>query len=448
MLGSFGFLFLFILFFPRFEIKNSTGLIGQTYNSQIRVYNIFRDLTNKSVVKDNVNINKIGKYNVECSVKYLFLDVKKTFNIEIVDKEVPSITLDGDIDSVVCPGKEYDEQGYSAYDNYDGDITNKVKIVKNSDNILYSVIDSSNNYFEIKRNVIYKDDKIPTITLNGNTTTYIYLGNNYYEPGYSASDNCDGDITDKVVVTNNVNTKKLGKYTIKYEITDSNNNYSYVEREVIVRHKVSSYGNGKIYLTFDDGSSHLTEQVLNILNEENVKATFFVVNVNNSVKRAYNSGHTIALHSNSHNYSYIYSSSDNYFNDLNAISNKVYNLIGVRSNIIRFPGGSSNTISKNYSVGIMSHLTNEVLNRGYIYFDWNIDSNDAGYDINNSDNIYYNVVNNLSHSKTNVVLMHDSYGHDATVRVLRDIIKYGKNYGYTFEAITKNTPVVVHGINN
>ncbi len=117
------------------------------------------------------------------------------------------------------------------------------------------------------------------------------------------------------------------------------------------------------------------------------------------LKRAYNSGNTIALHTYTHNYSYVYSSIDNYFNDLNTVSNSVYNSIGIHPKIIRFPGGSSNTISKNYSNGIMSRLTNEVINRGYTYFDWNVDSNDAGGDGYNSSKIYNNVISGLSHSK-------------------------------------------------
>ena len=170
--------------------------------------------------------------------------------------------------------------------------------------------------------------------------------------------------------------------------------------------------------------------------------------ISDYVKRAYNSGNTIALHTYTHNYSYVYSSIDNYFIDLNNVSNSVYNSIGIHPKIIRFPGGSSNTISKNYSNGIMSRLTNEVINRGYTYFDWNVDSNDAGGDGYNSNKIYNNVINGLSHSKTNIVLMHDSESHSASVDALRNIIKYGKNNGYTFKAITSDTPIVRHGVNN
>ena len=441
------FLILF-LFFTHFDIKDEVILFGETYTPKVKAYNFFSDLSDKVKIKSNIDINKIGRYSVEYKIKYLFLDIKKNTYVDVIDNEAPVINLKGNNPSVSCPNKEYTEEGYVALDNYDGDITDKVVIEKDNGNIYYNVFDSSNNNIKVERRIIYDDEVTPELTLNGNSSMSIYLGNRYVEPGYVALDNCDGDISGNVKAIGNVDTSKIGTYKIKYEIADSSNNMVTAERVVVVRKKLNYYGNGKIYLTFDDGSSYLTNQILDILKEENIKATFFVVSVNSITKRAYDEGHAIALHSNTHNYSYIYSSVDNYFNDLNSISNQVYNLIGLRSKIIRFPGGSSNNICKNYRSGIMTELTGEVLNRGYIYFDWNIDSNDAGSDIYNSNNIYYNVVNNLSHDKTNVVLMHDSAGHEATVNALRNIISYGKTYGYSFDVITADTPVVVHPINN
>ena len=192
----------------------------------------------------------------------------------------------------------------------------------------------------------------------------------------------------------------------------------------------------------------MTKEILDILDEEGIKATFFVTSGGEYVKRAYNSGHTIALHTSSHKYSYVYASEENYFNDLNTVSDSVYNSIGIRCKFIRFPGGSSNTISRNYNNGIMSRLVNAVTNKGYVYFDWNVDSNDAGGDGNNSNKIYNNVINGLSHNKTNIVLMHDSASHRGTVNALRDIIRYGKDNGYSFKAITSDTPTVRHPVNN
>ena len=191
--------------------------------------------------------------------------------------------------------------------------------------------------------------------------------------------------------------------------------------------------------------------MLDILKEENVKATFFVTNKSNTlnylIKREYDEGHTVGLHTASHDYKKIYSSSESYFNDLNIIENKVKNITGKDSKIIRFPGGSSNTISKKYQKGIMTYLTNEVINRGYIYFDWNISSGDAG-GAKNSNDVYYNVTSKLSKDKTNIVLMHDFENNYKTLNAIRDIIKYGKDNGYTFDVITKDTPQIVHHVNN
>ena len=443
------FMFIESFFIPYFEIVNVESDIGTEYTPIVKGYTALFDFSDNIKVNiDNIDVNKIGSYKVEASVDVFSFTISKDFYISIVDKEKPIIELSGDNPSYVCNGKSYVEEGYEVNDNYDGNITNNVVITELDDSILYSVIDSSGNESRLERKLVIGDKERPLINLNGDSIINMYLGERYYEPGYSVSDNCDGDITDNVVITGTVDTSKLGSYTIKYDITDSAGNSNSIERTVIVKKRPNYYGNGNIYLTFDDGPSYLTNRILDILDEEGVKATFFVTSANESTRRAYNSGHAIALHTSSHNYSYIYSSADNYFNDLNAVSDAVYNVIGIRPNIIRFPGGSSNTVSRNYNVGIMSYLTMEVVNRGYTYFDWNISSGDAGGDTYNSTNIYYNVVNNLSHSKTNVVLMHDSGGHEATADALRNIISYGKEYGYLFKTITSDTPVVTHRVNN
>ena len=124
------------------------------------------------------------------------------------------------------------------------------------------------------------------------------------------------------------------------------------------------YIGSTIYLTFDDGPSlDITPKILDLLKKHNIKATFFVINRNSNtdylIKRAYNEGHTIGLHTSSHNYSKIYANETAYFNDLANIENKVIKITGTSSKIIRFPGGSSNTVSRNYNKGIMTRLTKQ-----------------------------------------------------------------------------------------
>ena len=143
----------------------------------------------------------------------------------------------------------------------------------------------------------------------------------------------------------------------------------------------------------------------------------------------------------------IYESVDNYFNDLTNIQNKVFKITGKKSFIIRFPGGSSNTVSKKYQLGIMSKLVNEVQNKGYHYFDWNIASGDAG-GVKSSKEVYNNVIANLSKNRENIILMHDFENNYYTLNAIEDIIHYGKENGYIFKKITLDTPIVTHKVAN
>ena len=284
----------------------------------------------------------------------------------------------------------------------------------------------------------------------------INLGQAYSEPGYSAFDNCDGDITNKIEITNNINTNIPGNYEVTYKVVDGNGNETVKIRKVKVYQNKAQIKPGNsssiIYLTFDDGpSSTITPGVLDILKETGVKATFFVTgkkdSLNYLIKRAYDEGHTIGLHTYSHNYAQVYQSEDAYFNDLYLIRNKVKNITGIESNIIRFPGGSSNTISKQYNVGIMTRLVNQVRQKGFKYFDWNVSSEDAS-NKGTKEDIYNNVIKNIKPNRANVVLMHDYENNYKTLNALKDIINTSKKAGYTFKAIDINTEAIIHNVYN
>ena len=450
-------LVLILIYFFIPKIKLDSTEVTLNYNEKysegkVSARNVFKDYTKDLKVLGKVDTKKVGKYKINYVLNYGMLILKKTKTVNVVDKKDPVITLKGNTDITLCPGCKYEEEGFSATDEYDGDLTDKVIKEQLKDKIVYTVEDSSKNRVSVERKIKEEDKEAPVITLNGYENVTIYKGNVYVEEGASATDNCDGDITSLIEISGTVDNTKVGVYEITYTVKDKSGNTTSVKRKVSVIYPPSGGGNGYIYLTFDDGPSNLTLDILNILKEEGVKATFFVTGQSDStnyiIKRAYDEGHTIALHTYSHEYSYVYSSVDNYFADLNRISNKVENIIGKKTNIIRFPGGSSNTVSRNYSIGIMTRLTGEVLNNGYRYFDWNVDADDAGGAYSDSNRIYLNVGNNLSHYKTNVVLMHDSYGHTATRDALRNIIQYGKRNGYKFTSIDDSTPTVVHGVNN
>ena len=293
------------------------------------------------------------------------------------------------------------------------------------------------------KNNLNIDNVKPQIKLNGEPNINIFLNDKYNEPGYIATDNIDGDLTDKVNIIDNIK-NEVGTYEIIYKVTDSSNNID-VKRRTI---NVLENNNGIIYLTFDDGPSSITDSILDILKKYNIKATFFVVNniYFDKMQKIIEEGHTVGIHSYSHIYKDIYLSVDNYFNDLTKLENKLKQVKNIQYKIIRFPGGSSNTISS-FNKGIMTKLTNEVEKRGYHYFDWDIDSNDASF-ARSSIEVYNNVIYNLSKNRSNVILMHDSNNNYKTLNSLEDIINYAIKKGYTFSNITYYTPMVKHNILN
>ncbi|HOJ36219.1 MAG: polysaccharide deacetylase [Clostridiales bacterium] len=207
----------------------------------------------------------------------------------------------------------------------------------------------------------------------------------------------------------------------------------------------------KIYLTFDDGPSKLTPQILDILDKYNVKATFFVIG--NGTNHSYLSkiaekGHAIGLHTYSHNYKYIYASEENFFDDLEKISKLVEQETGVVSKIIRFPGGSSNLSSK-FNPGVMSRLAEKVKAKGYEYYDWNCTNGDGtGNNLSVSTLINTAVDTALKANGDLIMLMHDSAAKKTTVEALPRIIEIFRDAGYTFAPISPETVPVHHTIKN
>ena len=447
------------IFFPHFRIKNfkETRVLSYSENYNIDVGlicfgNMLQCMDVTIEESGNVDTSVLGNYHVTFVVKHGNNEKKLEQDIIVVDDKKPEIKMSDDVVKVCPNGKILTT--IEANDEYEGDLTDRIKTIVNDNKMVVEISDSANNKMSIEKDVLVEDDDSPIIVLNGDKDVYVEKNVSYAELYATATDNCDGDLTDKIVVSGSVDTSKVGNYTITYTVSDQNGNESKVERIVRVYERYKQvYGTGTIYLTFDDGPGPYTEKLLNVLKKYNVKATFFVTDQNlsrgydNMIKRAYDEGHTIALHTQTHDYSYLYSSVDNYFNDLNAISNKVERITGVKSNIIRFPGGSSNTVSKNYDNGshIMSKLTKMVTEKGYRYYDWNISSGDAG-NTTDTATVAANVINSLGTKSTYVVLQHDvkKYSVDA----VETIIQYGLSHGFKFDCITNSTPLIQHGVNN
>lgn len=439
----------YILLFPTITLKGAKN-ISLNYKQQYKEAGysasfLGEDLTKKVKVKGKVNSSKLGTYKIIYEIKGL-LKRQVVRSVKVIDKTAPVITLNSKDDIYLCPGAKYKTDAYQAYDNYDGDITKKVKVKYLKDKVVYTVSDSSNNKKEVNRKLIYKDIIPPEVTLNGNEIEYLFVGDPYNDNKAIAVDNCDGDITKNIIISGNVDTSKIGENELIYTISDKAGNKTSKSRKIIVSERKP---NGTIYLTFDDGpKAGTTDVILDILKEQNVKATFFVTNngPDELIKRAYEEGHSIGLHTATHNYSIVYASIDAYFNDLNIVSERVKRITGLESKIIRFPGGSSNTVSRHYSIGIMSTLTSEVVKRGYRYYDWNLSSGDAAGGNLKANDIYNNVVSNLKADRVNMILLHDikPYTRDA----LRDIIIYAKNNGYSFAKIDSGTEMITQRVNN
>ena len=163
------------------------------------------------------------------------------------------------------------------------------------------------------------------------------------------------------------------------------------------------------------------------------------------ITRTAQEGHTVAIHTYTHKYSQIYASDDAFLADLQAMQAVIEEYTGQQTMLTRFPGGSSNSISSAYNIGIMSRLTKKLQDMGYQYFDWNVDSNDAG-GAKTSEEVFQNVIKGVKGRKYSIVLQHDI--HKFSVEAVDDIIEWGLANGYTFEALTPSSPTAHHKVNN
>lgn len=218
----------------------------------------------------------------------------------------------------------------------------------------------------------------------------------------------------------------IGAITVKsLESFEAEKYLNYIEEKVV-------------YLTFDDGPSPNTINVLNILNEEDVKATFFIIGnqvdaYKDTIKKLENSGMCILPHTNTHNYRQIYKTSEDYFKDLNLCKDKIKSVISKEPiNFVRFPGGVNNELLKN---DVLSEIREKFLEDRYYFIEWNVYGFDAEIVPRDSQVIYESTVNQLSNTSKAIVLLHDGYGNKNTVSSLRAIIHKAKQLGYKFKTL-------------
>lgn len=180
----------------------------------------------------------------------------------------------------------------------------------------------------------------------------------------------------------------------------------------------------KVYLTFDDGPSIYTNDILDILDSYNVKATFFVVgkeetNAEEALQRIVDEGHTLGMHSYSHKYKELYESMDSFTQDFARIRDYIYQATGVESVCYRFPGGSSNTVSEIDMHDFIDYLDSQ----GVEYYDWNVSSGDGGSMKLSTDTLLENCTKDIDTRDTSIILLHDSAEKPTTVEALPDIIE-------------------------
>ncbi len=398
-----------------------------------------------------VDNETVGTYKIVYTAKFRKWTASQTRTVHIVDTIAPVITLNSVEGHYTFPGEAYEEEGFTAVDGYDGDITDRVTVAEKDGVVTYTVEDSSGNQTSVQREIYYYDPVPPELKLVGNAVVYLIYGVSYKEPGYSATDNIEGDITDKVTVSGSVDSYSPGNYTLTYTVSDEYENVVSLTRTVVVRPKpytpptVTPDGR-VIYLTFDDGPGVYTDQLLAVLAKYNVKVTFFVVDNGRygDLKKIAAAGHSIGIHTMTHDYKTIYASEDAFFAEVYALQNIIYEKTGVKTTLLRFPGGSSNTVSK-FNPGIMSRLTVAVQNAGFQYFDWDVDSCDAG-GAKTAQEVFEKVVNGCSRRRVSIVLQHDIKGF--SVEAVEKIIIWGLENGYRFLPLDSTSPGAHHGVNN
>lgn len=383
------------------------------------------------------------------TLTYTWVQDEKTTTLKrvvnVIDRTPPQIVLDGELTQVVCPNAPYVESGVHVSDTVDSNVARSLRIRLEGHQVVYTATDASGNTATATRTLLRQDLEAPVMTFKGYDTMSVPLNTVFRDPGIRVSDNC-GDLSQRVIVNQAVDPSTMGTYPVTYTVTDDGGNTVTLTREVTVIDEPETV----VYLTFDDGPSQNTKTILDALADYDVKATFFVVKrssrYDEQLIRAANEGHTIGLHTYSHDYDRIYSSVDAYLGDLQRISDHVEQLTGIRSLILRFPGGSSNRISA-FNPGIMTKVTAKVKALGYHYFDWNVSSGD-GNSANSAEFITHRTLLGIKEGQVNVVLLHDGGGSEETALALTQILDYLVSINALILPITMETPVVQHDVQN
>lgn len=405
-------------------------------------------------INNQVNNQKLGQYQIQYQYQ------KKTFVLKVfIDDTLPPQfeTINTKIlrNQTVNPSslvKDIKDDSKTIVYFKEDYLFNEIKTYR----VIIIVEDAYENKTEKQAYILVesKDNEAPTI--QGIEKLTILIGDQIHlKKGVIVKD--DYDKKPKLTIDDSaLNIRKVGEYEVYYRVEDDSGNIETYIRQVEV---LSQYANREAlkdgikicYLTFDDGPSENTKKILDILEEYHIKATFFVTGTSpkdfHYIKKAYDQGHVIGLHTYSHDYEKIYSSLRVYIQDLNQIKEVVYNQTGVYTPYMRFPGGSSNLVSKKYNVGIMKRLTHKVIDLGYQYYDWTSINGD-GENIKTISGLKKKAIEEIEGKEDVMFLMHDSITCQNTVKALPYILDYLIKKGYQFETINQYSPTFHHTVQN
>lgn len=413
-----------------------------------------KDGTADEVVIDTsaLNTEVLGEY----PVIYTYKDEVKKLMVKVVDRVAPEFET---VETTICENEIIDA---SLFVKDIKDATNTKVYLKDNytftageqKEVIVVVEDEGGNKTEkpVLLNVDEPDYEAPVVNDEGHFQVMAGKEVNLMDNLF-VSDNWDKAVSVTADLSN-IDTSKEASYEVNYIAKDRAGNQSEFTRtlKVLPAYPESIEKNEEkvVYLTFDDGPSANTGEVIDILKSYGVTATFFVTGnrpeYNHFIKEAYDAGNTIGLHSFSHDYELIYSSVDAYFKDLNELGKMVEEITGEYPRYIRFPGGSSNMISANYTDGIMSTLTKEVIRRGFQYYDWNIGGIDASGNNVPAKLIYEDAIAYIENNRN--ILFHDTDAKDTTIEALPEIIEYFLEEGYTIKAIDDTSFTPHHQVNN
>lgn len=442
-----------ILSFLVFSNKNK---LLKTNKVTIGIHEVFnkddyisKRYVDKEVIVDGVvNTELLGHYELT----YQYDKIKANLSISVVDNKAPVLTFK---EVIGVEGETYAPEDFVEKVEDDSKVT--LKFIKEYEfntvgkkEVGIEAIDEYNNKTIEKINIeIEKKDDVPPVLVGLDSISSDAGSPIDYYSGVSIVDNLDEGPQFSVDVSQ-VNENVAGHYEAIYNVTDRQGNTASYSREIIIN-KINPNGQKIVYLTIDDGPSYNTPEILDILNRYHAKATFFVTGMCpeyfDYIKLAHDAGHTIGMHTYSHNYAEIYSSDEAYINDMNRITDVIEGQIGYRPNIFRFPGGSSNTVSTNYNSGIITRLSDYASRNGLIYYDWNSDIGDGNAGMLEADLITRAVETGYGGQRL-VMLMHDGRGSVESVKALPDIIEYYQSQGYEFKAIDNTSPTSHHRIAN